>query len=121
VNTDSVNTAAGPAFTAWVPVVGTLTELTPWLSVLHGLSGEFATNGSTVIAFNSVTRAELARQLNGVVDGTELVVAAAAGLAAANKPASPTTIKAAFLRALQIMNLLLDLDSHDASPGRDIR
>jgi hypothetical protein len=70
--TESVSTPAGPTLTAGALVCGKLTEVRPWLSVAHGVSCLFATSGSTVSAFNSVTRATLARQLNG---GTGLAAA----------------------------------------------
>jgi hypothetical protein len=71
---ENVNAAAGPASSMFVPLDGTDTESTPWLSDAHGVVFGLAVIGSTVRAFRRVTRAELARQPNGFVVAAEAVL-----------------------------------------------
>jgi hypothetical protein len=80
---ENVNAAAGPASRIFWLCVGTETESTPWLSLAHGSVFGFAVIGSTVSAFKRVTRAELARQPNGLEVAAEAVPAQASASSAA--------------------------------------
>lgn len=82
-----MNDPAGPAFKMGVPTCGTDRPLTPLESLAHGVVFWLATIGSSKLVEPSVTRAELARQPNGLV--AAMAGAAPVKIATENDSANP--------------------------------